>query len=370
MQKAILKVVKSSSISNFPGGTLASVNLFCSGVKADIENVFINSSFVESQVPGTGKIYVVKISCGGSTTYALGNKADLIDLQLCCNTVKNLTLSLACPAVPPLNVYSITGALLGTATTQLQYVNLWNGDTNNQTLGKLYTGNNWKFNLSFNVGNFRPFTLECAALTATCPAVSFTNVTSNSVTVNWVAVPGATNYHIEVIREGQTSGFANATTSSLTANFSSLQPGSLHHVTVTPEVDGAYLPTCPAVDFSTTSAPVVLTSLKWGHSLTDPYVDNTTAPVYSLLGSLDPLSPGATLSTNFTSMPSQRYAVVEYPATESDKTIWADSGSAPNNGSIPDAAFRAIFAVNGRKYIVSRNPMDFDTNPASRVVFS
>lgn len=367
MQKAILRVVKSGTISAFPAGQLAAVDLFCSGVQADIENVFINSSFTEFPVGGTGRIFVVKITCGLSTTYAFGNKEDLIDLQKCCNTKRNITIPLACPAIPPVTVYSITGVNLGTASTPVQYVALWNSNADNQILGTLYTGLGWQFNLFFNSGNFKPVSLQCTGSAApVCPTVTFTNITSDSVQVNLTAVAGATNYRIEVRREGQTSGFATATTGSLSANFTSLQPASLHHVTVTVEIGGVYGSPCPTVDFSTTA---VVQSLVWGYSATDPYINDTTAPTFTILGS-SALTPGAALSTNFSTMPTQQFAVVSYPASESNKTIWADTGSAPNNGSIPDAAFRAIFSVGGRKFIVARNPIDFDTAPTSRVNFS
>lgn len=370
MQRAILKVLKNATINAFPSGQLAPVDLFCAGAAAEIENVFINSSFTEFPVGGTGRIYVVKITCGLSVTYALGNKADLLDLQKCCNTQRNIVLPLACPAIPPITVFSVTGDNLGSAATPLEYVNLWNGNANNQILGKLYTGLGWQFNLFFNSGNFRPLSLQCTGSPAVlCPSITFPAITATTVTVNWTAVTGATQYRVEVRREGQTSGFATATVNGLTANFSSLQSNSVHHVTVQPFVDGAFVTTCPAADF-TTIAQVQQVGLRWGWTDADPYTNDTTAPVFTTRGETFPITPGAPLNTDFSFMPSQKYAIVEYPATEANKTIWADTGSAPNNGSIPDAAFRAIFTVAGKKYIVARNPIDFDTAPTSRVIFS
>ncbi len=63
----------------------------------------------------------------------------------------------------PVGVFSVANKLLGNATTQAQYISLWNGDSNDHTIGTLAVGSDsMHFNLTVNSGQTSPgFVIGC-----------------------------------------------------------------------------------------------------------------------------------------------------------------------------------------------------------------
>lgn len=55
-----------------------------------------------------------------------------------------------------------------------------------------------------------------------------------------------------------------------------------------------------------------------------------------------------------------KYLIVKFPSTESDKTGWSNTPS--NNGTIPDADFQSQLNFGGFKYVYSRVAVSMDTS--------
>lgn len=108
-------------------------------------------------------------------------------------------------------------------------------------------------------------------------------------------------------------------------------------------------------------------TIKAGYSATDPYIDDLTAPTFTTLHTTTQ-DTGEGIAAQLNDMPTLQYSVIEYDSTEPTATTWYDTSF--NNGTIPDFAQRAVFSVGGKKYIVSRNPISYDTTVGHTVLFS
>lgn len=117
---------------------------------------------------------------------------------------------------------------------------------------------------------------------------------------------------------------------------------------------------------TTTSATASLTVTasiiaKWWFGSTDPFAalsSGTDTLTYQISQSIVHNQP---IVINYPiGAQNNQFNVLRYPDTENDKTTWVNTPGF-NFGSIPDSVMRAIFSINGFKYIVSRNAMSLDS---------
>ena len=158
-----------------------------------------------------------------------------------------------------------------------------------------------------------------------------------------VNVTGGTAPYVYNWFKGSVSMGVNSNTLSGTA---ALSDDADYHPTITDATNTTLVGTTVHL---TVSSPPVIT---YGYSTTDPYVDNSTIPTISNSATLT-ISPGANLSIPYTSAAVDKFLVIKIPSSQPTPTAWYST--AFNNGTIPDATFRAVFTIGSFKYLVSRD---------------
>lgn len=106
----------------------------------------------------------------------------------------------------------------------------------------------------------------------------------------------------------------------------------------------------------TVNAVVAAPAVTYGYSSTDPFVNNTTAPTIGNAATTT-ITNNADISISFPASAVDKFIVFKVPSTQSIKVTWYSTDL--NNGTIPDAAFRAPFTVSGFTYYVTRDAAGF-----------
>lgn len=371
MTKAILKVLKNATITAFPNGQNTVVDIVCGGVKADLQQVIVDSAFVEYDRFAPGRVVAIKINCGVETSYALGNLTDLLNLQNCCVILKNYKIGMGCVPGESVTVYNVLGNEIGTASTPTQYASIWNANATNRVIGTLYIENGWNFNLSFRIGNERPLIFPCVgdggSYVYLCPnnlVVSSTgygnlHVAFEALVARAYVIRVYSNEAATALVASYTYTNTSGATQNATHDFNGLAAGNYYA-----EVREAGSATvCTIASAAVAVAPSGGgggggSVVEWNFFDNEPASDGLDA--YDYPNSQAHVAE-ADISINVAAMGSNRWIVARYPDSESNYTKWYNT--AQNNGNIPDSAFLDIITMSGHKYVKSRTALTFD--PAS-----
>ncbi len=106
--------------------------------------------------------------------------------------------------------------------------------------------------------------------------------------------------------------------------------------------------TSDTANITVTPLPVVT----YGYASVDPYISNSSPPSIGS-SAVTTIAHNADISISFPAAAVDKFIVFKVPATEPVKVTWFSTSL--NNGSIPDAAFRAPFTIAGFTYYVTRD---------------
>lgn len=382
MDVAILRVLKSAGVDNFTTGVLTGVPIVCGGVKGVITNVIVNSSFAEFATLGAGRKAAVKIVCGGATTYVLGSKIDLLQLQGCCINKINIPITISCDPTGTVTVVNVLGETLGGVTTPEGYATAWNANATNQRVGVLYANSvdTWNFTLLFNVGNEEPIELLCTS-NDTTPPVLQSIVVNNADPLKLIltynenlTVHSIDTSQFDVIVNGTPVSKASSNATGLTTFIILDAPivnGNVITVNYT-SIGGAIsirdLAGNLAANFTAhavtnnVAAVVVTPKFQWLYLDTEPtdFPATFTANSGSIHEQNIVEGAGVDASLSLTGMGANKWFLLRWPttATVTDFTGWYNT--ALNNGSIPDSVMEAIVTVSGYKYLKSNVAVTMD----------